>query len=59
MKHEKHALSQNLAAGYWSTFRGLLALVLKEKYILENINEHLDRIETQDTRRQFLTVEEV
>jgi hypothetical protein len=37
----------------------LLALTLKEKYILKNINEHLDRIETQDTRRQFLTVEEV
>jgi integrase len=59
LSHERKALSQNSASGYWSTFRGLLALALKEKYIFENINEHLDRIETQDTRRQFLTVEEV
>lgn len=59
LKHEKRTLSQNSAAGYWSTFRGLLALAHKDKYLLENINEHLDKIETQDTRRQFLTIEEV
>jgi integrase len=59
LKHETRALSQNSAAGYWSTFRGLLALAHKDKYLLENINEHLDKIETQDTRRQFLTIEKV
>ena len=59
LKHDSRSLSQNSAAGYWSTFRGLLALALKEKYLIENINESLDKIETQDTRRQFLTVEEV
>ena len=59
LKSEEQKLSQNSAAGYWSTFRGLLALAFKEKYIFENINEHLDRIETKDTRRQFLTAEEV
>ena len=53
LKHEKRTLSQNSAAGYWSTFRGLLNLALKEKYLI------LDKIETQDTRRQFLTIEEV
>jgi hypothetical protein len=37
----------------------LLALALKEKYIFENINEHLDKIDTQDTRKEFLTIEEV
>ena len=31
----------------------------KDKYILENINEHLDKIDTQDTRREFLTADEV
>ena len=41
------------------SFRGLLALALKEKYLLENINEHLDKIDTQDTRKEFLTIEEV
>ena len=59
LKHENRTLSQNSAAGYWSTFRGLLALAFKEKYIFENINEHLDKIDTQDTRKEFLTIEEV
>ncbi|MDR1679687.1 MAG: site-specific integrase [Prevotellaceae bacterium] len=59
LKFEGRTLSQNSAAGYWSTFRGLLAVAFKEKYILENINEHLDKIETKDTRREFLTAEEV
>lgn len=59
LKHDKRTLSQNSAAGYWSTFRGLLAIAYKDKYLLENINEHLDKIDTQDTRRQFLTIVEV
>jgi hypothetical protein len=37
----------------------LLALALKEKYLLENINEHPDKIDTQETRKEFLTIEEV
>jgi len=59
LKHDNRSLSQNSASGYWSTFRGLLALAFKEKYLIENINESLDKIETQDTRRQFLTTDEV
>jgi integrase len=59
LNNDKRSLAQNSAAGYWSTFRGLLALALKEKYLIENINEHLDKIDTQDTRREFLIVEEV
>jgi len=59
LKREKRILSQNSAAGYWSTFRGLLALAFKEKYLIENINEHLEKIDTLDTRRQFLITEEV
>jgi site-specific recombinase XerD len=59
LKHEKRSLSQNSAAGYWSTFRGLLALAFKEKYLTENLNDSLDKIDTQDTRRQFLTTKEV
>jgi len=59
LKHANRSLSQNSAAGYWSTFRGLLALAFKEKYLIENINENLDKIDSQDTRRQFLTAEEV
>jgi integrase len=59
LSHEHRKLSQNSAAGYWSTFRGFLNLALKEKYLLEDINNSLDKIETLDTRRQFLTIEEV
>jgi len=59
LSHEHRKLSQNSASGYWSTFRGLLALALKEKYLIEDINSSLDKIETLDTRRQFLTIEEV
>jgi integrase len=59
LNHNHKALSQNSASGYWSTFRGLLAIAYKEKYIFENINEYLYKIETLDSRRQFLTFEEV
>jgi hypothetical protein len=59
LRHEHRKLSQNSAAGYWSTFRGFLNLALKEKYLIEDINNSLDKIETQDTRRQLLTIEEV
>jgi integrase len=59
LSRENLPLSQNSAAGYWSTFRGFLALTYKEKYIFENINDYLDKIETQDTRREFLTTTEV
>lgn len=59
LRSKKRKLSQNSAAGYWSTFRGLLALAHKDKYLLENINEHLNKIETKDTRREFLTAAEV
>ena len=37
----------------------MLALAYKDKYILENINEYLDQIETLDTRVEFLIAEEV
>ena len=59
LSRENTPLSQNSAAGYWSTFRGFLALTYKEKYIFENINDYLDKIDTQDTRREFLTADEV
>ena len=59
LKRDNRLLAQNSAAGYWSSFRGLLALAFKEKYIFENVNEYLDKIETQDTRLEFLVAEEV
>ena len=52
-------LSQNSAAGYWSTFRALLAIAYRERYLNENVNDFLDPIDTIETRRQFLTQDEL
>ena len=52
-------LAQNSIAGYWSTFRGFLNVALKNKKISENINDYLDRIETEETYKESLTLEEI
>lgn len=59
LKHEKRKLSQNSAAGYWSTFRGFLAIAYKDHKIKDNVNEELDSIDTTDTHREYLTMEEL
>lgn len=41
LRNEGRTLSNNSAAGYWSTFRGLLLIAYKEKYLNENINDYL------------------
>jgi integrase len=64
--HDAHSLSRpqfklcnNSAAGYWSTFRGLLRVAYRDKMIRENINDYLDRIETEEVKKQYLTAEEL
>lgn len=52
-------LSQNSAAGYYSTFRGLLKIAYRDKYLRENINDYLDKIETKEVKREYLTFEEL
>lgn len=52
-------ISKNSAAGYYSTFRGFLNIAYREKMIKENINDFLDKIETDDVRKEFLTAEEL
>ncbi len=52
-------ISQNSASGYWSTFRAFLAAAYKDGYLKENINDNLDKIETKETRREYLTMEEL
>lgn len=59
LAHPERTLSRNSAAGYWSTFRGFLGLAHREKILNEDINDYLDRIETVETRREFLTLEEL
>lgn len=52
-------LSPNSAAGYWSTFRAFLAIAFKEDYMKENVNDYLDKLETWETKREYLTSEEL
>lgn len=59
MKHTDKKLSQNAAAGYFSTFRALLKKAYKEKLIIENVNEYLEYIELEDVEREYLTQEEL
>lgn len=59
LKCTNKKLSQNAAAGYFSTFRALLKMAYKEKLLRENINEYLDYIEWEEVKREFLTQEEL
>ena len=59
LKHRRKSLSQNAAAGYFSTFRALLKMAYKEKLITENINDYLEYIEWEDVEREFLNQDEL
>ena len=52
-------ISKNSASGYWSTFRGLLKILYRNRLIKNNINDFLDKIETEDTPKDYLSVEEL
>ncbi|MBS7290959.1 MAG: site-specific integrase [Bacteroidales bacterium] len=59
IKSDHLKLSQNSAASYWSTFRAFLLQAYKEGYLQENLNDKLEKLETKETRRQYLTLDEV
>ena len=59
LKHDKRKLSTNSAAGYWSTFRGFLAVAFKDHKLTENVNDYLEAIKYEDTEREYLTLEEL
>lgn len=52
-------ISKNSASGYWSTFKGLLKILYRNQLIKTNINDFLDKIETEDTPKDYLSVEEL
>ena len=52
-------ISKNSASGYWSTFRELLKILYRNRLIKTNINDFLDKIETEDTPKEYLSVEEL
>ncbi len=57
LTHRK--ISRNSAAGYYSTFRGLLKIAYRDKLIKENINDFLEKIEWEDVKKQYLTADEL
>lgn len=59
LRHTKKKLSQNAAAGYFSTFRCLLKKAYKEKLLTENVNDFLEYIELEDVEREYLNQEEL
>ena len=59
LKHSDRSISLNSASGYYSTFRGLLKIAYRDKWIRENINDFLDKIEPEDVKKEYLTLDEV
>ena len=59
IKFPNKRMKRNSAAGYFSTFRALLKILYRDKLIRENINDFLDKIEYEDTKREFLTLDEL
>jgi site-specific recombinase XerD len=59
LKRTQLKVSVNSASGYYSTFRGLLKITYRDKLIRENINDFLDKIETDDVKKEYLALDEV
>ena len=59
LTHEGKKLSQNSASGYYSTFRALLNIAYRDHLINENVNDYLESIPDVETRREYLTLEEL
>ena len=59
LKHTKLMLSQNSAAAYYSVFKELLYTAYREKWLNENINDYLDKIEILDVRKEVLNIDEL
>ena len=59
INHPNAYISRNSAAGYYSTFRALLKIAYKEKMLRENLNDFLEKIESEDVAKEYLSVEEL
>lgn len=58
-KFKNKKLEHNSAAGYFSTFRGLLKIAYRDKMFRENVNDFLEKIEYKDVKKEYLTGEEL
>lgn len=52
-------ITRNSASGYWSTFRGFLKILYRNRLIKANINDFLEKIEPEDVVKDYLSVEEL
>ena len=59
LKRPERPVSHKSAAGYWSTFRGLLNIMYRDKLIRTNVNDFLEKIDTNDIIKDYLSVEEL
>ena len=59
LKHTDKMVSRNSAASYFSLFRGVLKLAYRDKYLRENPNDFLEKIESRDIHKEFLTQDEL
>lgn len=59
LRDDSKKLKQNSAAGYFSTFRGMLKEAYKKRMLKENINDFLDRIPEEETEINYLTEHEL
>ena len=59
LNHSTKKMAKNSAAGYFSTFRGFLSIAYRDKRIRENINDFLEKIDCEDVRKEYLTLDEV
>ena len=59
LKRSKMKISQNSAAGYFSTFRALLKIAHKDRMLRENLNDYLESIDLTDVKKEYLTLDEL
>ena len=59
LKRPERPVSRNSAAGYWSTFRGLFNIMYRDNLIRTNVNDFLEKIDTNDIIKDYLSVEEL
>lgn len=59
LKNKEKKLKKNSQAGYYSTFMACLKVAYRERLIKENVNDFLEKIPCEETKREFLTFEEL
>ena len=59
LRRPERPISRNSAVGYWSTFRGFLKILYRNKLIHSNVNDFLEKIEPEDVVKDYLSVDEL